>query len=44
MDYLWGEAILNRRARTKERKLLNDEEGTIVGQQETTTKVRKRTF
>ncbi len=44
MDYLWGEAALKRRARTKERKLLSDEEGTAVGQQETATEARKRTF
>lgn len=43
MDYLWGEAALKRRARTKERKLLSDE-GTAVGQQETATEAWKRTF
>jgi hypothetical protein len=43
MEYLWGEATVKRRVRTKDTKLLNDE-GTKVGQWETTTEVRKGTF
>jgi hypothetical protein len=32
MDYLWGETILKRRAKTKEKKLSNDKKGTTLGQ------------
>jgi hypothetical protein len=32
MDYMWEEATLKRRVRTKKGKLLNNEEGTTMGQ------------